>query len=214
MKIWRAIAALAVWTGVVLQLWLMLGGKSGFELAHALVKFFSFFTILSNIAVGLVLATPVVAPEGRLGRWAARAGTRVAVGVYIVITAIVYHALLASQWHPTGVQLIADTLLHTVTPLLYLLDVLALPPDQAARWGSAWKALVFPLAYGAWTLLHGAFSGFWPYPFFNVPKRGYGAVLVTMLVMGVGFYVMTLALTGLQHLQRRLTKDARAPISA
>jgi hypothetical protein len=214
MKIWRAIAALAVWTGVVLQLGLMLHGKSGFELGHAVVKFFSFFTILSNIAVGLVLVAPVVTADGRLGRWATRAGTRVAVGVYIVITAIVYHWLLAGRWNPTGLQLIADTLLHTVTPLLYLIDILALPPAEAARWRSAWKALVFPLAYGAWTLAHGALSGFWPYPFFNVPKRGYGAVLVTMLIMGVGFYGVALVLTGLQHFQRRLTKDARAPISA
>lgn len=214
MKIWRAIAALAVWTGVALQLGLMLDGKTGTAFAHALVKFFSFFTILSNIIVGLALAAPVVAANSRLGVWAGRAGTRVAAGVYIVITAVVYHGLLASQWHPTGLQLLADTLLHTITPLLFLIDLLALPPREAARWGLAWKALVFPLAYGAWTLLHGFLSGWWPYPFFDAPKRGYGAVLVTMLVMGAGFYAVTLALTGLQHLQRRLTKTARAPISA
>jgi hypothetical protein len=138
----------------------------------------------------------------------------VAVGVYIAITAGIYHTLLAGLWRPTGLQLLADTLLHTVTPALFLVDFLAFPPGEAARWRSAWKALVFPLAYGAWSLVHGAATGFYPYPFLDVGKRGYGAVLVTMLLMGAGFYAVTLALTGLQHLQRRLARRPRAPISA
>ena len=214
MKIWRACAALIVWGGVVLQLWLMVHGKTGTELGQALVRFFSFFTILSNLAVGVLLSAPVLASGTPFGRWAARAGTRVAVAVYIAVTAVIYHTLLAGLWHPRGAQLVADTLLHSLTPALYLLDVLLLPPSEAARWGSAWKALVFPALYGAWTLLHGAFGGFYPYPFLDVAKHGYGAVLVTMAAMGVGFYVVTLALTGLQHLQLRLARGSRRPISA
>jgi hypothetical protein len=214
MKIWRACAALIVWGGVVLQLWLMTHGKAGPELGQAVVRFFSFFTILSNLAVGVLLSAPVLAPGAPLGRWAARAGTRVAVAVYIAVTAAIYHTLLAGLWRPEGAQLVADTLLHSVTPALYLLDFLIFPPREAARWGSAWKALVFPALYGAWSLLHGAFSGFYPYPFLDVAKRGYGAVLVTMVVMGIGFYAMTLAMTGLQHLQLRLARSLRRPISA
>jgi hypothetical protein len=214
MKIWRACAALIVWGGVILQLWLMIHGKAGPELGQAVVRFFSFFTILSNLAVGVLLGASVLAPATPLGRWAARAGTRVAVAVYIAVTAAIYHTLLAGLWKPHGAQLVADTLLHSVTPALYLFDFLLAPPREAARWGTAWKALVFPALYGAWSLLHGAFSGFYPYPFLDVAKRGYGAVLVTMAVMGIGFYIVTLALTGLQHLQRRLVRGARPPISA
>ncbi|MBO9706836.1 MAG: Pr6Pr family membrane protein [Caulobacter sp.] len=214
MKIWRGLAALAVWTGVLLQLWLMIHGRPAPEVAAALVKFFSFFTILSNIVVGVILTAPVLWRERALGRWAERAGTRVAGGVYIAITAVVYHGLLAGTWNPQGLQLLADTLLHTITPLLFLADILAFPPREAARWGSAWKALVFPLLYGAWTLLHGAMSAYYPYPFFNVTQRGYGAVLATMVVMGAGFYAVTLLLTGLQHLQLRLASRRMRSISA
>lgn len=215
MKIWwRGGAAAIVWIGLLLQFWLMVHGKPPGEAVQAIVRFFSFFTILSNIAVGTVLAASVLAVDRPLGRWAARAGTRVAVGVYIAVTAAIYHTLLADLWRPTGLQLLADVMLHTVTPALFLADFLAFPPGEAARWSSAWKALVFPLAYGVWSLIHGALSGFYPYPFLDVGKRGHGAVLVTMLLMGAGFYGVTLALTGLQHLQRRLTRKARAPISA
>jgi len=212
--LWRSGAAAVVWSGVLLQFWLMVHGRPPAEAAHAAVKFLSFFTVLSNIAVGTVLAAPVLAADGPPGRWAERAGTRVAIGVYIAITAGIYHTLLAGLWRPTGLQLCADVLLHTVTPALFLADFLAFPPSEAARWGSAWKALVFPLAYGAWSLAHGAATGFYPYPFLDVGKRGYGAVLATMLLMGAGFYVSTLALTGLQHLQRRLARRGRTPISA
>lgn len=214
MKIWRSVAATIVWTGVATQFWLMVHDRPPPEAAQAMVKFFSYFTVLSNIAVGTVLAAPVLAPKRWLGRWAARAGSRVAVGVYIVVTAGIYHALLADLWRPTGLQLVADVLLHTITLAVFLADFLAFPPPEAARWGSAWKVLLFPLAYGAWSLAHGAVSGFYPYPFLDVAKRGYGAVLVTMAILGVGFYVLALAFTGLQHLQRRLTRATRAPISA
>jgi len=212
--LWRSGAAAVVWSGVLLQFWLMVHGRPPAEAAHAAVKFLSFFTVLSNIAVGTVLAAPVLARERPLGRWAERAGTRAAIGVYIAITAGIYHTLLAGLWRPTGLQLCADVLMHTVTPALFLADFLALPPGEAARLGSAWKALVFPLAYGAWSLAHGAATGFYPYPFLDVGKRGYGAVLATMLLMGAGFYALTLALTGLQHLQRRLARRGRTPISA
>lgn len=212
--LWRSGAATVVWSGVLLQFWLMVHGRPPVEAAHAVVRFFSFFTVLSNIAVGTVLAASVLAANRSLGRWAERAGARVAIGVYIAITAGIYHTLLAGLWRPTGLQLSADVLLHTVTPVLVLVDVLAFPPGEAARWSSAWKALVFPLAYGAWSLAHGAVTGFYPYPFLDVGKRGYGAVLATMLLMGAGFYAVTLALTGLQHLQQRLARRGRAPISA
>jgi hypothetical protein len=214
MKVWRSGAAAIVWIGLLIQFWLMVHGRPPAEAAHAIVKFLGFFPVLSNIAVGTLLVAPILAADRPLGRWAGRAGTRVAVGVYIAVTAAIYHSLLAGLWRPTGLQLVADVLLHTVTPALFLIDFLAFPPREAARWGSAWKALVFPLAYGAWTLLHGAMTDFYPYPFLDVGKHGYGAVLVTMVVMGLGFYAVTLALTGLQHLQQRLTRKPQAAISA
>ncbi|KSB89345.1 hypothetical protein AS593_13875 [Caulobacter vibrioides] len=213
-RAWRLPAAAFVWFGVGLQYWLMVRGEGPAEAAASTVKFFSYFTVLSNIVVGLVLAALAIAPGSRPGRWAGRAGTRVAVGVYIAVTGSIYHWLLAGLWDPKGWQWVADALLHTVTPLLYLADLLALPPREAARWSQAWKALVFPAAFGAWTLLHGALSGFYPYPFLDVAKRGYPAVFVTMLAMTAGFYLLTLLLTGLQHLQRRLARRGRAPISA
>ncbi|MFT4253789.1 MAG: Pr6Pr family membrane protein [Caulobacter sp.] len=208
---WRLTAAAIVWFAIVLQYVLRVEGR---DISVQTIRFFSYFTVLSNILVATTFAASALAPQSRLGVWAGRPGTRVAVGVYIGVTALVYHWLLAGLWEPEGWRVLTNFVLHTVCPLLFLTDLLVLPPREAARWGQAWKALALPFVFGVWTLIHGALSGWYPYPFLNVIKRGYPAVLVTMVVMAAGFFVLTLVLTAVQHLQLRMAKRGRAPISA
>ena len=208
MKTWRIVAALAVWTGVLLQLGLMVSGKPPAEALAAIVRFFSFFTILSNLAVAGLLTLPLLGPGSPIAAWAARPEPRVAVAVYIGVTAAIYHTLLRGLWDPKGAQLLADILLHSVTPALYLLDWLLVRGEGAARWRGAATSLIVPALFGLWTLVHGAFIGWYPYPFLDVAKRGLPPVIVTLLVMAAGFYALALALTALQ---RRLHRPAPAP---
>jgi len=65
-----------------------------------------------------------------------------------------------------------------------------------------------PTLFGLWTLIHGAVSGWYPYPFLDVAKRGLPAVMVTLLILAAGFYALALAFTALQ---RRLHRPATAP---
>ncbi len=53
------------------------------------------------------------------------------------------------------------------------------------------RALLFPLAYGAWTLAHGAATGWYPYPFVDVVDLGYLRVLANI----VGLFVVLAAST-------------------
>jgi hypothetical protein len=208
MKIWRIVAALAVWTGVILQLGLMVSGKAPAEALAAVVRFFSFFTILSNLAVAVLLTAPLLARTQALGRWAIRAEPRVAVAVYIGVTAAIYHTLLRGLWDPKGLQLLADILLHSITPALYLVDWFLARGEGRARWRAAVTTLIVPTLFGLWTLIHGAVSGWYPYPFLDVAKRGLPAVMVTLLILAAGFYALALAFTALQ---RRLHRPATAP---
>lgn len=208
MKPWRIVTALAVWTGVLLQLALMVSGKPPAEALAATVRFFSFFTILSNLAVAGLLTLPLLGPGGPIAAWAARPEPRVAVAVYIGVTAAIYHTLLRGLWDPKGAQLLADILLHSVTPALFILDWLLMRGEGAARWRGAATSLILPTLFGLWTLAHGAVSGWYPYPFLDVAKRGLPSVIVTMLVMAAGFYALALALTALQ---RRLHRPGRGP---
>ena len=214
MRFWRIAIALAACFGVGLQFFLMVSGRPAAEAASKIVEFFSYFTIVSNILASVALTAPLVAPASRLGAWAEQAGPRAAVATYLTITALVYHAILASQWRPEGLHLLADTLLHTATPIAFLVDLAVRGGAGEARWIAALKALVLPAAYGAWTLVHGALSGFYPYPFMNVTKRGYPAVVLTMLEMTVAFAVVSLAFVALSRVRSRVASPRTQPISA
>jgi hypothetical protein len=69
--------------------------------------------------------------------------------------------------------------------------------------------LAFPLVYGIWTLVHGARSGFWPYPFLDVGALGWSPVLVHMAAMSALFLGLGLVLVLIDHLLGRLRRRQR-----
>jgi hypothetical protein len=214
MKPWRILIAFIACLGPILQYGLMIKGLALAPATQKTVEYFSYFTILSNILAAMALTAPLVAPASRLADWSEQSGPRAAVATYLTITALVYHAILASQWHPQGLHLVADTILHTVTPLTFLIDLALRGGQGEARWIAAAKALAMPAVYGAWTLLHGALSGFYPYPFMNVAKRGYPAVLVTMVAMSLAFALVAVIFVACLRVRSRAAFNRQAPVSA
>ena len=57
--------------------------------------------------------------------------------------------------------------------------------------------MCFPLAYLAWTLLHGAVSGWYPYPFLDVSELGYPRALLNIVGLVVVFLALEMALVGI-----------------
>lgn len=193
-RIFRIVAALTVWTGLILQYVLLAKAHSGGGLPQATINFFSYFTILANIACGFCLTWP---------RALAHPVVRGGVALYIGVTGAVYVLILSKLWAPVGAHWVADTILHYVTPVLFLIDWLVLTPKGGLRWRSAATWLVFPLVYGGWTLAHGVQSGFWPYPFVDVGALGLTRVLINMVAMGGGFLVLGLILVLIDRLMGR-----------
>jgi len=214
MKAWRILIAAVACLGPVLQYGLMVHDQTLAMGAVKTVHYFSFFTILSNLLAAAALTAPLAAPESRFAAWAERSGPRAAIATYVTITAVVYHVLLASQWHPQGLDLFADTLLHTVTPAAYLIDLALRGGQGEARWIAAAKAMAFPAVFGVWTLIHGALSGWYPYPFMNVAKRGYPAVLTTMVVMSLAFAAIALIFVACLRVRSKVALAKPEPISA
>jgi hypothetical protein len=207
--------ALAATAGVVLELMLTLAQtRSAPAAAHATLRLFSYFTILSNVLVALACALPLAARARapRAARFFALPRVRGAVALYIAVTAAVYIVMLAPLWHPTGLLRVADALLHYVVPSLYLalwLRTTAAPRPRLA-WGDALRWLAFPAAYLAWTLLRGALAHEYPYPFVDVNKLGLVAVLRNSAGLTVIFFVLGLGLVGVDKLAgRALALDPR-----
>jgi hypothetical protein len=206
---YRMVASAVAWFAIVLQYYLNIT-KPGALFIEATVRFFSFFTILTNILVALALTLPWLVPDTKLGRFFDRPSVRTAILAYIIIVAVIYHVLLAKLWNPQGWELIADTIEHVVTPALYVIDWLLFVPKGTVRWKSTFVWLGFPLLYAVYSLIHGALTGFYPYPFIDETKLGYDRVLTNMGGLVAAFTGLGLVLIGVD---RGLGRINRQPAS-
>ena len=206
-KYYRIGAAAVAWFALVLQYTLTIT-KPGAPFLEATVRYFSFFTILTNILVALALTFPWLAPQSRASQFFDRPSVRTAILAYIIIVAVIYRYLLAKLWNPQGWQLLADTIEHVVTPALYVIDWVLFVPKGTVRWKSAVVWLGYPLVYAAYSLIHGAVTGFYPYPFINASNRGYDKVLINMAVLVLVFLGLGLALIGIDRRMGRTNEQA------
>jgi hypothetical protein len=196
----RVIAAALGWFAIALQYSLIASTRSGPELVTWTINFFSYFTIIVNILVALAMTLPWLAPQSRRGRWFMRPSVRTTIMVYIVVVGVVYHVMLRNLFHPQGWRLLCNVILHYVTPTLFVLDWLLFVPKRDLSWKLALGGLALPLLYVAWTLLHGAIAGFYPYPFLNVPRLGYEQVFMNITGLVVGFVVLMLIVLAVTRL--------------
>lgn len=144
-----------------------------------LERFFSYFTIQSNFAV--LLAAVVVLRSRDLETPWMRA-LRLASMVAITITSILYIVLLAGDSTATGWSQVANVMLHYIGPALAVGAWVLFGPWPALSMGDVPRALAWPTAWVAWTILHGAITDWYPYPFIDIPERGVGEVAVRLLV--------------------------------
>ena len=210
-RLYRAVFACVGWFAVALQYGVTLAENPDSSASELTLNFFSYFTILSNILVALALTAPVVAPNSRLGRWFASEGVRAAMAMYIVVVGVVYHFLLAPTWNPQGLALLGNSLLHYVMPAAFVLDWLLFAPKGRLNWKDPAKWLIFPLIYGGWTLIQGALSGWWPYPFVDVGALGLGRVLLNFIGLLIFFLIVGLTVVAID---RTFGRRDRRPIAA
>lgn len=187
--------ALTGWSALILQLWLMVHDST--HPLRSLTNFFSFFTIETNIIVATVVTL------GLAGRRAS-ASVRGATATYIAIVGIVYAVLLRNLWNPTGLQKVADVMLHDIVPVLYAVYWLVFGPRGPLRFGAASRWLVFPLGYFAYTLARGAATGWYPYPFIDVLKLGYPRVLFNAAGLIAFFLIVSMVVVAIDRKLRKV----------
>ena len=203
-KQFAIIGAAIAWLAVLLQLLLMLLNSTE-ELVETLIRFFSFFTILTNTLVAICL-TSVVLRDGKSANFFSAPATLSAVTVYILIVGLVYNFVLRSTWNPQGLQKLVDELLHVVIPVYTFIYWLLFVRKEALKAAFVYNWLLFPLAYLAFILFRGNASGFYPYPFINAPVIGYTEVINNTLILIGIFVLFSLLLIGLAKLLVRKPK--------
>jgi hypothetical protein len=194
-----AIVGLVALVALVLQ-WVLLMRADGSALGLN-VRFFSYFTILSNIWVALVgIAVATAAPS--LG-WFATARVRGAAALYIAVTGSIYITILDGLVSLAGAMYVADRLLHYVVPALYILAWLVTCPHRRLVWSDALRWLVFPLIYVIWTLARGATVHEYPYPFMDVDALGAARVAINSVLVAGLFAVLGLVLVAIDRTMPR-----------
>ena len=183
-RAWHALVAILALIGLILEYRFTLEGHPG-AIGRATVLYFSFFTILGNL---LVMAMAAGFAVDR--RWATMPAARAATTLYIVVVAVVFQLLLAAIVKPTGLGWWGNMLAHQLVPTLWTIGWLAFGRHGGIRATTPLLWLIYPAVYGAWTLLHGALTGWYPYPFLSIKTEGAHQVAINMAWMTLFFLIL------------------------
>ena len=192
----RIVVAALGWFAIITQYSLM-AANAGPHLVERTINFFSYFTIVSNILVALAMTLPWLAPSTWAGRFFLLPAVRTAIVAYIIVVFVVYHTMLSRLYHPQGLRFACDIILHYVMPPLFVLDWALFVDKRVLSWRLTLHSFAVPTLYLIWTALHGAFAGFYPYPFLNVSRIGYEQALMNVGGLIVAFVCLVLALVGI-----------------
>jgi hypothetical protein len=143
-----------------------------------LIDLFSYFTIWSQVMVGVVMTLLYLNPgrDGKLFRI-----FRIDSILMITVTGVVYNLLLGPNYPPQGLNQISSPIEHTITPILTVAIFVIAGPRGWFSLKNVLAALVIPIAYVFYTLFRGAIIGKYPYDFFDVVTYGYAYVLIFVL---------------------------------
>lgn len=160
---------------------------------------FRFFTIWSNFAGGMIMLWIAA------GRPISQRVT-FALASALTIVALVYHALLAVDHHPVGLDWWTNLNFHTIIPAAFVLWWVVFSDRAHLTWRSLPWVMVFPVFYSIFALIYGAATGFYAYFFLDLPSLGWAQLLINMIGLTAFFVVMGAVLLGL----RKMVPSARA----
>jgi len=194
--------AAITWFAVVGQLYLNIENRV-LSLPQTIIKFASYFTILTNILVAICFTCVAFQPNGKWGKFFLRPQVTSAITVYIFVVGLVYNTVLRWQWSPQGLKLVVDNLLHVVTPVWFLIYWVLFVPKYSLVYKNVWAWLIYPLVYCCYILVRGAITNMYPYFFVDASKYTYGQVFLNIIMLVIVFLGLSLLLVAIG---KRLSK--------
>jgi hypothetical protein len=198
--------AIIGWLAIILQLYLIIVNRRT-SLPETIIRFFSFFTILVNILVAFCFTFLAFKSTSGWGSFLSKQQVLTAVAVYIFIVGLVYNIMLRSLWKPEGLQRFVDESLHTIIPIFFILYWLLFVPKKNLQWKNVFPWLIFPFLYLVYTLIRGAFVGFYPYPFVDANELGYNKVFLNSGVLFIIFFLFSLLFVWIGKMMSRINKN-------
>lgn len=203
---WHLLTAVVAAAALALQLVLIWQGNVVLDetrppdLGERLVRFVSYFTILSSALVAYSAWTLALGRDSDSTWWRL---LRLDGLIGIIVTFVVVQVLLKGTYELDGLDLLADNLLHVAVPILAVVGWVAFGPRGRVRRSDILPALLLPIAWLVYTLIRGPIVDWYPYPFLDVTELGYGSVAATCAVIAVFFVALAaLAWKGDERLAR------------
>ncbi len=211
-RIIALVGALIAWFAIIAQFYLMIT-NSVVSFPETILRFFSFFTIDTNIVVALCFTLIFFSGNSGIGRLFTKATTITAITIYITIVGIVYNVILRSTWQPEGLQKIVDELLHVIIPALFILFWLLFVPIEQLKWKNAFSWLIYPILYMSYAIIHGLITKFYPYPFVDINVLGYSKALLNAGGVLLVIFFLSLALIATGKLIKKFDNDGKKVVS-
>jgi hypothetical protein len=183
-RLWHAGLALLTLVGLGIEYQVTIAGHPG-QIVSRTVVFWSFFTILTNALV-LVISAGFALDRS----WALQPSIRVATSVHIVVVAVIFQLLLAALLHLSGLGWWGNMLVHQLVPALWLIGWVAFRPHGGISKTAPLCWLIYPALYGAWVLVYGSITGWYPYPFMDVATHGAAVTARNMTLIGLFFLIL------------------------
>jgi hypothetical protein len=198
-KIFAGLIAVVGWLSLVLQFALQMTNPVTPEpgVAERFIRFFSYFTVSTNIIVAVTLTAIAFFPRKGFGEFFSRPTVQAAVASYISIVGIIYTLFLRGTWNPQGWQSVADHLLHDVIPVAFVIYWFVFAPKNEITWQFPLKWLVYPSIYIVYSLIRGAFVSWYPYWFVDVTQLGYMTALTNTAFVVAVFAVIGFIYAGI-----------------
>ena len=172
--------AATTWFAILTQYNLIIENKVA-SIGETTIRFFSFFTILTNLLVAVYFTLSVFNRRQSQLLPLNNPGALTAVTVYITIVGLVYQLILRRIWTPTGLQMIVNELLHSVIPILVIVFWFLYEDKSVVKYKQIPRWLLYPIVYLLYILIRGNYSGFYPYPFVDVGVLGLSKVLINSI---------------------------------
>lgn len=201
-KYYVAVLGAAIcWFALIFQLYLIIHNRTA-SVGETLVRYFTFYTILTNFLVAICFTAEVVHKHKRRSFFT-KPSALAATAVYIGVVGLVYNVVLRFAWQPTGLQRVVDELLHLIIPIYFILYWLILVPKTRLKWSKLFSWLLYPAIYLVVIMVRGGFANYYPYPFVNVATLGYKKVAINCVFVLLVFMLFSLLVI---VVSRRLVK--------
>jgi len=204
-KFYCLFSALIGWFAIMLQAYFIILNRI-MPLLPTLVKFFSYFTILTNLLVAICFTYLYFNKESGIKTWFSNPKTLTAINVYILVVGLVYNLVLRPLREAKGLEILADELLHAVVPLLFMIFWVFFVEKSRLNWKNAYAWLIYPFLYLVYLLIRGAIIKQYPYFFIDANTLKPMEILINCLMLFIVFLILSWLFIGIGKLFSKPTE--------